>query len=130
MCSVSLLSSKRRIEGTTGKLPSPKSLWQEQLILEAIVGPKANNKIIRSSQGKVVFDQLDIILFYNEITSLVDKDQVVDVIYQNFSKAFDTVSTLILRAADEVWAGQAGREADWKQAEQMDPQHGDQYNEN
>lgn len=94
-------------------------------MLEAIVGHKTNNKIIK---GKLYLSNL--ISFYNEITSLVDEDQVVDIIYQNFSKAFDTVSTTILRAADEVWPGQAGREADWKLAEQMDLQHGDQCHEN
>ena len=37
----------------------------------------------------------NLILFYNEITSLVDEDQVVDPVYQNFSNAFSNASSLL-----------------------------------
>ena len=36
------------------------------------------------------------ISFYDQVTTLVDEGKAVDIVYQNFSKAFDTVSHSIL----------------------------------
>lgn len=40
--------------------------------------------------------QTNIVAFYDYMTSLVDEARTVDIVYLNFSKAFDTVSHLIL----------------------------------
>lgn len=34
----------------------------------------------------------NLVAFYNEVTSLVDKWKAVDVVYLKFNKAFDTIS--------------------------------------
>lgn len=36
------------------------------------------------------------ISFYNKVTHLVDEEEVVEVIFMDFSKAFDTISPHIL----------------------------------
>ena len=38
----------------------------------------------------------NLISFYDRVTCLVDEEKVVDVVYLDFSKAFDTVSHSIL----------------------------------
>lgn len=38
----------------------------------------------------------NLISFYNKVTHLVDEEEVVEVIFMDFSKAFDTISPHIL----------------------------------
>jgi len=71
----------------------------EQLILEVIIKQVEEKKIIRSSQhgftkGKSCLTNL--IAFYKDKTGWVDEQRAVDVVYLDFSKAFDTVSRNIL----------------------------------
>ena len=71
----------------------------EQLILEAIIKQVEEKKVIRSSQhgftkGKSCLTNL--IACYNGMTSGVHEGRAVDVVYLDFSKAFDTVSHNIL----------------------------------
>jgi len=71
----------------------------EQLILEVIIKQVEENKVIRSSQhgftkGKSCLTNL--IAFYDGMTVWVDEGRAVDVVYLDFSKAFDTVSHNIL----------------------------------
>jgi len=71
----------------------------EQLILEAIIKQVEEKKVIRSSQhgftkGKSCLTNL--IAFYNGMTGWVDEGTAVDVVYLDFSKAFDTVAHNIL----------------------------------
>jgi len=67
----------------------------EQLILEVIIKQVEEKKVIRSNQhgftkGKSCLTNL--IAFYDGMTRWVDEGRAVDVVYLDFSKAFDTVS--------------------------------------
>ena len=67
----------------------------EQIILGAIMDQLKVNLEIRPSQnGRSCLTNL--ILFYDKVTVLVDEDKTVDVVYLDFSKAFDTVPHNIL----------------------------------
>ena len=71
----------------------------EQLILDVISKQVEEKKVIRSSQcgftiGKSCLTNL--VAFCDVITGWVDKGTAVDVVYLDFSKAFDTVSHNIL----------------------------------
>ncbi|KAK4832398.1 hypothetical protein QYF61_022533 [Mycteria americana] len=71
----------------------------EQIIPRAITRHVENNQGIKPSQhgfrkGRSCFTNL--ISFYDKVTHLVDEGKAVDVVYLDFSKAFDTVSHSIL----------------------------------
>jgi len=71
----------------------------EQLILEVIIKQVEEKKVIRSSQhgftkGKSCLPNL--IAFCDDMTDWVGEGRAVDVVYLDFSKAFDTVSHNIL----------------------------------
>ncbi|KAK4811322.1 hypothetical protein QYF61_024458 [Mycteria americana] len=71
----------------------------EQIILSAITQHVENNQGIKPSQhgfrkGRSCLTNL--ISFYDKVTRLVDEGKAVDVVYLDFSKAFDTVSHSIL----------------------------------
>jgi len=71
----------------------------EHLILDVISKQVEEKKVIRSSQhgftkGKSCLTNL--IAFYNDMTGWADEGRAVDVVYLDFSKAFDTVSHNIL----------------------------------
>ncbi|GAB0209629.1 mitochondrial enolase superfamily member 1 [Grus japonensis] len=71
----------------------------EQIILSAITRHVQDNPAIRPSQhgfmkGRSCLNNL--ISFYDKVTHLVDEGKAVDVVYLDFSKAFDTISHSIL----------------------------------
>ncbi|CAM4630328.1 unnamed protein product [Lepidochelys kempii] len=71
----------------------------EQVLKESILKHLHERKVIRNSQhgftkGRSCLTNL--IAFYDEITGSVDEGKAVDVLFLNFSKAFDTVSHSIL----------------------------------
>jgi len=71
----------------------------EQLILEVMIKQVEEKKVHRSSQhaftkGKSCLTSL--IAFYDGMTGWVHEGRAVDVVYLDFSKAFDTVSHSIL----------------------------------
>ncbi|KAK4819807.1 hypothetical protein QYF61_011601 [Mycteria americana] len=70
----------------------------EQIILTAITRHVENNQGIKPSQhgfrkGRSCLTNL---IFYDKVTRLVDEGKAVDIVYLDFSKAFDTVSHSIL----------------------------------
>jgi len=72
----------------------------EHFILEVIIKQVEEKKVVRSSQhgftkGKSCLTNL--IAFYDGMTGWVDEGRAVDVVYLDFSKAFDTVSHNILQ---------------------------------
>ncbi|KAK4808459.1 hypothetical protein QYF61_005776 [Mycteria americana] len=80
-------------------LTSVPGKMMEQIILSAITQHVEDNQGIKPSQhrfrkGRSCLSNL--ISFYNKVTCLVDEGKAVDVVYLDFSKAFDTVSHSIL----------------------------------
>jgi len=85
----------------------------EQLILEVIIKQVEEKKLMRSSQhgftkGKSCLTNL--IPFYDDVTGWVDEGRAMDVVYLDFSKAFDTVSHNILlgkvrKCGLDEWSG-------------------------
>ncbi|KAK4813827.1 hypothetical protein QYF61_001831 [Mycteria americana] len=76
----------------TGKL-------MEQIILSAITQHVENNQGIKPSQHEFRKGRsglTNLISFYDKVTHLVDEGKAVDVVYLDFSKAFDMVSHSIL----------------------------------
>ncbi|GAB0208374.1 mitochondrial enolase superfamily member 1 [Grus japonensis] len=71
----------------------------ERFILSAITWHIQDNQAIRPSQHGVMKGRsclTNLISFYDKVTHLADEGKAVDVIYLDFSKAFDTVSHSIL----------------------------------
>ncbi|GAB0209602.1 mitochondrial enolase superfamily member 1 [Grus japonensis] len=71
----------------------------EQIILSAIMRHVQDTQVIRPSQHGFVKGRSclnNLISFYDKETCLVDMGKAVDVVYLDFSKAFDTVSHSIL----------------------------------
>ncbi|CAM2098853.1 unnamed protein product [Caretta caretta] len=71
----------------------------EQVLKESILKHLEERKVIRNSQHGFTKDKsclTNLIAFYDEITGSVDEEKAVDMLFLDFSKAFDTVSYSIL----------------------------------
>lgn len=70
----------------------------EQLVLE---NTAKDMMVFSSMQGfmKRKSCLTNLIAFYNEVTGLLDERRAMDIVYLDFSKAFDTVSPYILKLA-------------------------------
>ncbi|GAB0178708.1 mitochondrial enolase superfamily member 1 [Grus japonensis] len=70
----------------------------EQISLSAITWYVQDNEMIRPSQHWFIKGRscLTNLIFYDKVTCLVDEGKAVDVVYLDFSKAFDTISHSIL----------------------------------
>ncbi|CAM5168600.1 unnamed protein product [Natator depressus] len=71
----------------------------EQVLKESILKHLEERKVIRNSQHGFTKDKsclTNLIAFYDEITGSVDEGKAVDVLFLDFSKAFDMVSHSIL----------------------------------
>ncbi|CAM4534454.1 unnamed protein product [Lepidochelys kempii] len=94
---------RTRILGTTDQTSQPHlSPWKNHgagILKESILKHLHERKVIRNSQhgftkGRSCLTNL--IAFYDEITGSVDEGKAVDVLFLDFSKAFDTISHSIL----------------------------------
>ncbi|KAK4825713.1 hypothetical protein QYF61_002131 [Mycteria americana] len=71
----------------------------EQIIFSAITWHVQDNQLIRPSQQGFMNGRsclTNLISFYDKVTHLVDEGKAVDVVYLDFSKAFDTISHSVL----------------------------------
>jgi len=71
----------------------------ERFILSALTGHVKDNQGIRPSQHGLMKGRsclTNMISFYDQVTRLVDEGRAVDVVYLDFSKAFDTLPHSIL----------------------------------
>ncbi|PKU36965.1 rna-directed dna polymerase from mobile element jockey-like [Limosa lapponica baueri] len=78
---------------------SPGRKVMEQIILSAIIQSMKDTQVIRPSQHRFMKGRsclTSMISFYDKVTHLVDEGKAVDVVYLDFSKAFETVSHSIL----------------------------------
>ena len=67
----------------------------EQLILETTSRHMKDKKVTGSNQHSFTKWKsfwTNLIIFYDEMTGLVEEGRAVDIVYLDFSKAFDTVS--------------------------------------
>ena len=68
----------------------------EQFILSAIKQYVQDNEVISPSQHGFMKGRTCLISFYDKMTRLVDKETAVDVVYEDFRKAFSSVSHSLL----------------------------------
>ncbi|GAB0203637.1 hypothetical protein GRJ2_002829300 [Grus japonensis] len=68
----------------------------ERFILSVLTRQVQDNQVIRPSQHGFMKGRSNPISFSDQVTRLVGEGKAVDVIYLDFSKAFDTVSHSIL----------------------------------
>ncbi|GAB0189732.1 hypothetical protein GRJ2_001438500 [Grus japonensis] len=71
----------------------------EQIILSAVVRHAQDNQVIRPSQRGFMKGRsclTNLISFYDKVTRLVDEEKAMNVVYLDFSKAFDIISHSIL----------------------------------
>ncbi|GAB0177906.1 mitochondrial enolase superfamily member 1 [Grus japonensis] len=68
----------------------------EKLIMKTIFRHMNNKKAIRSSQHGFTKGKLTNLNLYDETTCLINKERARDIVYLDFSKAFNTVSHMIL----------------------------------
>ncbi|RMB95517.1 hypothetical protein DUI87_27627 [Hirundo rustica rustica] len=81
----------------------------EQFILSVITQNLQDDQGLRPSQHGFRRDRscLTNLIFYDQVSHLVDAGRAVDVVYLDFSKAFDTVShsTLLYKLQPVAWTG-------------------------
>uniref|UniRef100_A0A674JL29 Macro domain-containing protein n=1 Tax=Terrapene triunguis TaxID=2587831 RepID=A0A674JL29_9SAUR len=82
-------------EGQPVSLTSVPRKIMEQIINQSVYKHLEDNKVISNSQYGFVNNkscQINLIAFFDRVTSPVDRGEAVDEVYLDFSKTFDTVS--------------------------------------
>ena len=79
----------------------------EQIILSAVTQHIQDNQVMRPSHHGFMKGEscLTNLIFYDKVTCLVDEGKAVDVVYLDFSKTFDTVSSILLEKIGCSWLG-------------------------
>ncbi|KAJ7405101.1 hypothetical protein WISP_141931 [Willisornis vidua] len=80
----------------------------EQLILKAISIQMDDKKMIRSSQHGFIKEKpclTNLIAFYNRTTTWIDEGRAVNIVYLNFSKAFNRDRCLLSKFKDDTKLG-------------------------